>query len=74
MKYYNALMATVLGNEDESNAAIEYLKEVDPEVWNGEESVALSSDFDLAIIATPHDYLDLSKIGNVPILNTRGSI
>jgi UDP-N-acetyl-D-glucosamine dehydrogenase len=43
-------------------------------VWNGEESVALSSDFDLAIIATPHDYLDLSKIGNVPILNTRGSI
>jgi len=42
--------------------------------WNGEKSVALSSDFDLAIIATPHDYLDLTKIGNVPILNTRGSI
>jgi UDP-N-acetyl-D-glucosamine dehydrogenase len=43
-------------------------------VWNGEKSVALSGDFDLAIIATPHDYLDLSKLGNVPILNTRGSI
>ena len=43
-------------------------------VWNGEESVALSSDFDLAIIATPHHYLDLTKLGNVPILNTRGSI
>ena len=42
--------------------------------WNGEKSVALSSGFDLAIIATPHDYLDLSKLGNVPILNTRGSI
>lgn len=42
-------------------------------VWNGEESVALSRDFDLAIIATPHDYLDLLKLGNVPILNTRGS-
>jgi UDP-N-acetyl-D-glucosamine dehydrogenase len=42
--------------------------------WNAEKSVALSSDFDLAIIATPHDYLDLSKLGNVPILNTRGSI
>jgi UDP-N-acetyl-D-glucosamine dehydrogenase len=41
--------------------------------WNGEKSVALSSDFDLAIIATPHDYLDLSKLGNVPVLNTRGS-
>ena len=42
--------------------------------WNGEKSVALGSDFDLAIIATPHDYLDLTKLGNVPILNTRGSI
>jgi UDP-N-acetyl-D-glucosamine dehydrogenase len=42
--------------------------------WNNEESVTLSSDFDLAIIATPHDYLDLTKLGNVPILNTRGSI
>ena len=43
-------------------------------VWNGEKSVALSSDFDLAIIATHHDYLDLTKLGNVAILNTRGSI
>jgi UDP-N-acetyl-D-glucosamine dehydrogenase len=42
--------------------------------WNGEISVTLSSDFDLAIIATPHDYLDLRKLGNVAILNTRESI
>jgi UDP-N-acetyl-D-glucosamine dehydrogenase len=42
--------------------------------WNGEKSVLLSSDFDLAIIATPHDYLDLTKLGDVPILNTRESI
>jgi len=42
--------------------------------WNGEKSVALGSDFDLAIIATPHDYLDLTKLGNVPIFNTRGSV
>lgn len=42
--------------------------------WNGENSVALSNQYDLAILATPHDYLDLSKLGNVPILNTRGSI
>ena len=42
--------------------------------WNGEKSVGLSSDFDLAIIAIPHDYLDLKKLGNVPILNTRGSV
>jgi UDP-N-acetyl-D-glucosamine dehydrogenase len=43
-------------------------------VWNGEESTALSENFDLAIIATPHDYLDLSKLGKVKVLNTRSSI
>jgi len=42
--------------------------------WNGKKSVALSNQYDLAIIATPHDYLDLTKLGDVPILNTRGSI
>jgi UDP-N-acetyl-D-glucosamine dehydrogenase len=42
--------------------------------WNGEKSVALSNLFDLAILATPHDYLDLTKLGDVPLLNTRGSI
>ena len=42
--------------------------------WNGEKSVSLSSEFDLAIIATPHDYLDLTRLGDTPILNTRGSI
>jgi len=41
--------------------------------WNGENSVALSNKYDLAILATPHDYLDLTKLGDVPILNTRGS-
>ena len=41
--------------------------------WNGESSVAMGSDFDLAILATPHDYLDLRLLGNVPVLNTRGS-
>jgi len=42
--------------------------------WNGEKSVDLSIDFDLAIMVTPHDNLDLKKLGGVPILNTRGSI
>ena len=41
--------------------------------WNGEKSVNLSSNFDLAIIATPHKNLDLTKLGSVPILNTRES-
>jgi UDP-N-acetyl-D-glucosamine dehydrogenase len=42
--------------------------------WNGEKSVAISNNFDLAIIATPHDYLDLRQLGSVPVLNTRSSI
>jgi len=42
--------------------------------WNGEKSVALSGDYDLAILATPHDYLDLRTLGTIPILNTRGSV
>jgi len=42
--------------------------------WNGQESTTISAGFDLAIIATPHDYLELSALKNVPILNTRSSI
>jgi UDP-N-acetyl-D-glucosamine dehydrogenase len=41
--------------------------------WNEQSSVALGSGFDLAILATPHDYLDLRLLGNTPLLNTRGS-
>ena len=42
--------------------------------WNGKKSVSLSNNFDLAILATPHDYIDLNKLGSVPILDTRSSI
>lgn len=42
--------------------------------WNGEKSVALNGKYDLAILATPHDYLDLSKIGDIPFINTQGSV
>lgn len=41
--------------------------------WNDEKSVSVSNMYDLAIITTPHAYLDLTKLGDVPILNTRGS-
>ena len=41
--------------------------------WNGEKSVNLSNQYDLAIIATFHDYVDLELLGEVRILNTRGS-
>jgi UDP-N-acetyl-D-glucosamine dehydrogenase len=42
--------------------------------WKGEISVEMSNEYDLAILATLHDYLDLTKLGDAPILNTRGSI
>jgi UDP-N-acetyl-D-glucosamine dehydrogenase len=42
--------------------------------WQYEKSTELSSNFDLAIIATRHEYFDLYKLGNVPILDTRSSI
>ena len=43
-------------------------------VWNGEKSVEIGTNFDLAILATPHNYIDMTHLGNVPIINTRGSI
>jgi UDP-N-acetyl-D-glucosamine dehydrogenase len=42
--------------------------------WNGEASVDLSDSYDLAILATPHSYLDLKKLGKLQILNTRSSL
>ena len=42
--------------------------------WKGENSSQLTGDYDLAIIATKHDYLDLKKLGTVPILDTRNSL
>lgn len=42
--------------------------------WKGEQSTPLGDNFDLIILATPHDSLDLKLLGDVPILNTQGSI
>jgi len=41
--------------------------------WKGETSSPLDQKYDLAIIATPHDYLDLQKLGKIPVINTRSS-
>jgi UDP-N-acetyl-D-glucosamine dehydrogenase len=40
--------------------------------WNGEKSVALSEDFELAILVNPHHGTALSELGSTPILDTRG--
>ena len=42
--------------------------------WDGRESVELNPDYDLAILATKHDYIDLKKLGDLQILDTRSSI
>ena len=34
LKYFNALMATVLGTDQEAAEAKKYLAEVDPETWS----------------------------------------
>jgi UDP-N-acetyl-D-glucosamine dehydrogenase len=43
-------------------------------VWNNSHSVQLSTEYDLAIIATLHDHMNLDRLGNVPIINTRDSV
>ena len=40
--------------------------------WNGEKSVELTADFDLAILVNPHSDTNLSALGSIQILNTRG--
>jgi UDP-N-acetyl-D-glucosamine dehydrogenase len=42
--------------------------------WRNQKSVLLSPNFHLAILATPHDYIDLTNIGATPLLDTRGAI
>jgi UDP-N-acetyl-D-glucosamine dehydrogenase len=42
------------------------------EEWNGEKSVELTPDFDLAILVNPHSNTNLSALGSTRVLNTRG--
>jgi UDP-N-acetyl-D-glucosamine dehydrogenase len=42
--------------------------------WMNEKSADLTPDYDLAILATKHDYFELKALGSVPILNTNKSI
>jgi UDP-N-acetyl-D-glucosamine dehydrogenase len=66
-------VATLISRLRAKGATVDWHDDLVKE-WNGEKSVELSNLHDLAIIATPHDYLDLTKLESVPILNTRGSI
>jgi UDP-N-acetyl-D-glucosamine dehydrogenase len=40
--------------------------------WNGEKSVELTANFDLAILVNPHSNTNLEVLGSTRVLNTRG--
>lgn len=40
-------------------------------VWNNKKSVSLNSNYDLAVLATKHDYLDLTPLRNIPIVRAQ---
>jgi UDP-N-acetyl-D-glucosamine dehydrogenase len=40
--------------------------------WNGEKSVPLASNYDLVVLANPHENTDLSVLTSAKVLNTRG--
>jgi len=42
--------------------------------WRGEKSIALSSLFDLAILVNVHEGTDVSALGSVPVINTKGGV
>ena len=42
--------------------------------WRGESSVSLSPSFDLAILVNVHEGTDLSALGSVPVINTKGGV
>ena len=40
--------------------------------WNNESSTPITDSHDLAILVNPHSHCDLSLLGSIPTLNTRG--
>ena len=42
--------------------------------WNGEISTDISHNFDIAILAAAHENLDLAMLGEVPLIDTCGSL
>ena len=41
------------------------------EVWNDEKSINISAKYDLAILATAHDHVNLQELGTIPFIDTR---
>jgi UDP-N-acetyl-D-glucosamine dehydrogenase len=65
-------VASLIAGLEKSGASVSWHDDL-VKSWNNKTSVAITNQYDLAIIATPHDYIQLSKLGNTPVLNTRSS-
>jgi UDP-N-acetyl-D-glucosamine dehydrogenase len=65
-------VASLIAGLEKSGASVSWHDDL-VKTWNNQSSEAITDQYDLAIIATPHDYIQLSKLGNTPVLNTRGS-
>jgi len=65
-------VATLIEGLEKAGASVSWHDDL-VKTWNSQTSVPITDQYDLAIIATPHDYIQLSKLGNTPLLNTRGS-
>jgi UDP-N-acetyl-D-mannosaminuronate dehydrogenase len=65
-------VASLIAGLEKSGASVSWHDHL-VKTWNNQNSVPITDQYDLAIIATPHDSIQLSKLGNTPVLNTRGS-
>ena len=65
-------VASLIAGLEKSGASVSWHDDL-VKTWNNQSSLPITDQYDLAIIATPHDYIQLSKLGNTPVLNTRGS-
>ena len=65
-------VATLITGLEKSGASVSWHDDL-VKTWNNQSSVPITDQYDLVIIATPHDHIQLGNLGNTPILNTRGS-
>ena len=65
-------VASLITGLEKSGASVSWHDDL-VKTWNNQSSVPVTDQYDLAIIATPHDYIQLSELGKTPVLNTRGS-
>ena len=65
-------VASLIAGLEKSGASVSWHDDL-VKSWNNQSSAPITDQYDLAIIATPHDYIQLSRLGNTPVLNTRSS-